>query len=51
VERIVAEGRRRGEDKLVVTPLQSKIREVMLMIFMNLFGEKGQDWLYSYKVG
>ena len=50
VERIVAEGRRRGDDKLVVTPLQSKIRDVMLMIFMNLFGEKGQDWLYSYKV-
>jgi 2-polyprenyl-6-methoxyphenol hydroxylase-like FAD-dependent oxidoreductase len=50
VERIVAEGRRRGEDKQVVTPLQQRVREVMMMIFINLFGTKGMDWLYSYKI-
>ncbi len=50
VERIVAEGRRLSNQKEVVTPFQQKIREVMMMIFINLFGQKGQDWLYSYRV-
>jgi 2-polyprenyl-6-methoxyphenol hydroxylase-like FAD-dependent oxidoreductase len=50
VERIVAEGRRRGVDKQVVSPFQSRVRELMLMIFVNLFGESGQDWLYKYTV-
>jgi 2-polyprenyl-6-methoxyphenol hydroxylase-like FAD-dependent oxidoreductase len=50
VERIVAEGRRRSEDKQVVTPFQQRIREVMMMIFINLFGTKGMDWLYTYKI-
>jgi len=50
VEKIVAEGRRRGVDKQIVSPLQSKIREMMMMIFINLFGESGQDWLYRYAI-
>jgi 2-polyprenyl-6-methoxyphenol hydroxylase-like FAD-dependent oxidoreductase len=50
VEKIVAEGRRRGVDKQIVSPLQSRIREVMMMIFINLFGERGQDWLYKYSI-
>lgn len=50
VEKIVAEGRRRGADKQVLSPFQSKIREIMIMIFVNLFGERGLDWLYSYKI-
>jgi 2-polyprenyl-6-methoxyphenol hydroxylase-like FAD-dependent oxidoreductase len=50
VEKIVAEGRQRGVDKQVVTPFQSKIREIMLMIFVNLFGASGQDWLYRYAI-
>ncbi len=50
VEKIVAEGRQRGQDKQVVTPFQSKIREIMMMIFVNLFGESGQDWLYKYEI-
>ena len=49
-ERIVAEGRQRGVDKQVVTPFQSKIREIMLTIFVNLFGASGQDWLYRYAI-
>ena len=49
-EKIVAEGRQRGVDKQVVTPFQSKIREVMLMIFVNLFGASSQDWLYRYAI-
>jgi 2-polyprenyl-6-methoxyphenol hydroxylase-like FAD-dependent oxidoreductase len=50
VEKIVAEGRRRGNDKHVVSPLQSKIREIMMGIFINLFGVKGLDQVYSYKI-
>lgn len=50
VERIVAEGRCRSEDKQVVSPFQQKVREWMMMIFINLFGARGMDWLYSYKI-
>jgi 2-polyprenyl-6-methoxyphenol hydroxylase-like FAD-dependent oxidoreductase len=50
VEKIVAEGRRRGVDKQIVSPFQSIIREIMMMIFINLFGESGQDWLYKYAI-
>jgi 2-polyprenyl-6-methoxyphenol hydroxylase-like FAD-dependent oxidoreductase len=50
VERIVEEGRRRGNDKEIVSPLQQKIRELMIVIFVNLFGEKGQEWMYEYKI-
>jgi 2-polyprenyl-6-methoxyphenol hydroxylase-like FAD-dependent oxidoreductase len=50
VEKIVAEGRRRGNDKFIVSPFQQKIRETMLRIFVNLFGAKGLDWVYRYKI-
>jgi 2-polyprenyl-6-methoxyphenol hydroxylase-like FAD-dependent oxidoreductase len=50
VERIVAEGRRRGSDKKSVTPVESALRNTMLAIFINLFGERSQDWLYRYRI-
>jgi 2-polyprenyl-6-methoxyphenol hydroxylase-like FAD-dependent oxidoreductase len=50
VEKIVAEGRRLADDKQVVTPFQEKIREIMMMIFINLFGERGYEWVYKYKI-
>lgn len=50
VEKIVAEGRRRGEDKHEVTPFQATVREFMMAIFIRLFGKVGQNWLYGYKV-
>jgi 2-polyprenyl-6-methoxyphenol hydroxylase-like FAD-dependent oxidoreductase len=50
VERIVAEGRRRSSDKRSVTPFESALRNAMLAIFFNLFGERSQDWLYRYRV-
>jgi 2-polyprenyl-6-methoxyphenol hydroxylase-like FAD-dependent oxidoreductase len=50
VERIVAEGRRRSSDKRSVTPLESGLRNAMLAIFINLFGERSQDWLYRYRI-
>ena len=50
VEKIVAEGRRLAGDKQVVTPFQQKFRELMMMIFLNLFGERGYEWVYKYKI-
>jgi 2-polyprenyl-6-methoxyphenol hydroxylase-like FAD-dependent oxidoreductase len=50
VERIVAEGRRRGVDKQLVGPLQSKLREVMLRVMLNLFGRNADDWIYRHRV-
>ena len=50
VETIVAEGRRLGQDKKVVTPFQQAVREFMMKIFINLFGTRGQKWLFGYKV-
>jgi len=50
VEKIVAEGRRRGSDKAIVSPFQQAIREVMIRIFVNLFGEKSLDEAYAYKI-
>ena len=50
VERIVAEGRRRSSEKKSVTPVESALRNTMLAIFMNLFGERSQDWLYRYRI-
>jgi 2-polyprenyl-6-methoxyphenol hydroxylase-like FAD-dependent oxidoreductase len=50
VERIVAEGRRRGTDKQIVGPVQARIRELMIAVFVNLFGPRGDDWLHSYRV-
>src|SRR5260370_26591121 len=50
VERIVAEGRRRSSDKKSVSPFESALRNAMLAIFVNLFGERSQDWLYRYRI-
>ena len=50
VEKIVAEGRKRGSDKQQANFFQALLRDVMLTIFVNLFGEKSMDWLYSYKL-
>jgi 2-polyprenyl-6-methoxyphenol hydroxylase-like FAD-dependent oxidoreductase len=50
VERIVAEGRRRGADKQLVGPFQERIRELLLAVFLNLFGPRGDDWLHRYRV-
>jgi 2-polyprenyl-6-methoxyphenol hydroxylase-like FAD-dependent oxidoreductase len=50
VERIVAEGRRRGSEKKSVSPFESALRNAMLAVFFNLFGERSQDWLYRYRI-
>jgi 2-polyprenyl-6-methoxyphenol hydroxylase-like FAD-dependent oxidoreductase len=50
VERIVAEGRRRGADKAIVSPLKSKIRNAVLSVVLRLFGDRSQDWLFRYRI-
>jgi len=50
VEKIVAEGRRRGVGKKPIGPLQAKIRNMMMAFFLKLFGIKGVDWVYKYRI-
>jgi len=50
VEKIVAEGRRRGVGKQAVSPLKAKMRNLMMSLFLKLFGLKGIDWVYRYKI-
>lgn len=49
VEKIVASGRKRGVGKKAVTPLQAKIRNMMMSFFLKAFGIRGLDWVYRYK--
>ncbi|HEX8018956.1 NAD(P)/FAD-dependent oxidoreductase [Mucilaginibacter sp.] len=50
VEKIVQEGRRRGEDKEISGTFKQLIREWMIRIFVNIFGVKGNAWLFDYKI-
>ncbi|MCE9597028.1 MAG: FAD-dependent monooxygenase [Spirochaetia bacterium] len=50
VEKIVQEGRRRSKGKDVATPLQSRIRNFFIGIMIKLFGVKGQDEVFGYRV-
>jgi len=50
VERIVAAGRRAASDKEIVSPLKSKIRNVMIGMMLRLVGIPGQDWAYRYRI-
>jgi hypothetical protein len=47
VEKVVAEGRRRGRDKAIVGPLRQKLRELMIRWSVPLFGRHGDRWLYD----
>jgi hypothetical protein len=46
----VEEGRRRGNDKEVVGLIKSLLREIMIRIFVNLFGVRSNQWLFEYKI-
>jgi 2-polyprenyl-6-methoxyphenol hydroxylase-like FAD-dependent oxidoreductase len=50
VERIVAAGRRYASDKTIVSPLRSKIRNLMIGAMFRLFGIPGQDWAFRYRI-
>jgi hypothetical protein len=40
----------RSRDKKSVTPFESALRKTMLAIFVNLCGQRSQDWLYRYRI-
>jgi 2-polyprenyl-6-methoxyphenol hydroxylase-like FAD-dependent oxidoreductase len=50
VERIVAAGRRAASDKKIVSPLKSKIRNMLIGLMIRLFGIPGQDWAFRYRI-
>jgi 2-polyprenyl-6-methoxyphenol hydroxylase-like FAD-dependent oxidoreductase len=50
VEKIVAEGRRRGGDKEELSHLQSRLRNTMMRFFLRMGNEKSDDWLFSYRL-
>lgn len=50
VEKIVAEGRRRGGGKEEVSAFQSRLRNTMMKFFLGRASEKSDDWLFSYKL-
>jgi 2-polyprenyl-6-methoxyphenol hydroxylase-like FAD-dependent oxidoreductase len=50
VEKIIAQGRRNGNDKKELTPFSAWIRDQILSIVLPLFGEKGNRWIYQYKI-
>jgi len=50
VEKIAIEGRRRGNDKEIVSPFKAKIREWMMWLFFKLVGVKAQKWILDYKI-
>ena len=50
VERIVAAGRRAASDKQIVSPLKSKIRNLMIGLMIRMFGIPGQDWVFRYRI-
>jgi 2-polyprenyl-6-methoxyphenol hydroxylase-like FAD-dependent oxidoreductase len=50
VERVVAEGRRRGGDKAIVSPFKSKIRNLMLRFLLPVFGRYSQNWMFRYRI-
>jgi len=50
VEKIVAEGRRRGGGKEEVSAFQSRLRNTMMKFFLGRANEKSDDWLFTYKL-
>jgi 2-polyprenyl-6-methoxyphenol hydroxylase-like FAD-dependent oxidoreductase len=49
-EMVVAEGRRRGVDKAIVGRLQQAMRELMIRLFVPLFGGRFDRRLYEYQI-
>jgi 2-polyprenyl-6-methoxyphenol hydroxylase-like FAD-dependent oxidoreductase len=50
VERIVAEARRRGDGKRVLTPTAAWIRDRVISVLARVWGDRMNDWMYSYKI-
>ena len=50
VERIMAAGRRAASDKAIVSPLKSRIRNMIIGVMLRLFGIPGLDRAYRYHI-
>jgi len=50
VEKIVAEGRERARDKEIMSWFRSRMRDIMIIIFVRLYGKKSQRWKLDYKI-
>jgi 2-polyprenyl-6-methoxyphenol hydroxylase-like FAD-dependent oxidoreductase len=50
VERIVAAGRRAASDKTIISPLKSRIRNIMIGLMLRSFGIPGQDQACRFRV-
>lgn len=50
VEKIIAEGRRSGDNKKEMTPFTAWLRDQMLSIIFPLFADRGNRWKYDYKI-
>ena len=49
-EKVVAEGRARAADKAVVSPFASALRNLLMALFIPLFGKKSTDWMLAYRL-
>lgn len=50
VERIIAEGRKRGDRKRNLTPAAARIRDLVITVLARVWGHRMNDWMYSYKI-
>lgn len=50
VERVVAEARRRGDGKRTLSPGAAWIRDRAISVLARVWGERMNDWMYSYRV-
>ncbi|WP_223650749.1 FAD-dependent oxidoreductase [Hymenobacter psoromatis] len=49
-EKVVAEGRARAADKELLSPFASALRNLLMALFIPLFGKKSTDWMLSYRL-
>jgi 2-polyprenyl-6-methoxyphenol hydroxylase-like FAD-dependent oxidoreductase len=52
VEQIIAQTRRIGDSKKVseLNPITSWIRDQFMSVALSLFAERGQNWMYNYRI-
>jgi 2-polyprenyl-6-methoxyphenol hydroxylase-like FAD-dependent oxidoreductase len=50
VERVIAEARRRGDEKRTLTPTAAWIRDRVISALAHVLGARMNQWMYSYKI-
>lgn len=50
VEKVIAEARKRGDGKRVLTPAQAWVRDRFLSILLRARGERMNEWMYTYTI-